>query len=277
MFFFSGNDINAMIDTMNEELKKLVIWLQVNKLKLNVKKTHFMIFSSNKRKYDYTNKLYLCNSEIKREQFTKFLGVMIDQNLNWKQQILHVKKKVARGLGIIRKARKYLNFDALKTLYHSFVYPYLDYCIEIFGSAKSSIIEPLCRMQRKAIRLITNSHYRADTAPLFERCKILTLPEIHVFKTALFMYRIHHDVAPVSFDNMFVRNSQIHNYDTRSRSKYHVPAFNLDTMKLSIRVKGVYIMNFVNSNVDAFCSFASFKISLRKFLLGNEAVANIIP
>ena len=132
-------------------------------------------------------------------------------------------------------------------------------------------------MQRKAIRLITNSHYRADTAPLFERCKILTLPEIHVFKTALFMYRIHHDVAPVSFDNMFVRNSQIHNYDTRSRSKYHVPAFNLDTMKLSIRVKGVYIWNFVNSNVDAFCSFASFKISLRKFLLGNEAVANIIP
>ena len=275
--FISGNDINAMIDTMNEELKKLVIWLQVNKLKLNVKKTHFMIFSSNKRKYDYTNKLYLCNSEIKREVFTKFLGVMIDQNLNWKQQILHVKKKVARGLGIIRKARKYLNFDALKTLYHSFVYPYLDYCIEIFGSAKSSIIEPLCRMQRKAIRLITNSHYRADTAPLFERCKILTLPEIHVFKTALFMYRIHHDIAPVSFNNMFVRNSQIHNYDTRSRSKYHVPAFKLDTMKLTIRVKGVYIWNFVNDNVDAFCSLASFKISLRKFLLGNEAVADIIP
>ena len=86
-----------------------------------------------------------CNAQIKMEKFTKFLGVIIDQNLNWKQQILHVKKKVSRGLGIIRKARKYLNYDALRTLYHSFVYPYLDYCIEVFGSAKSSVIEPLCR------------------------------------------------------------------------------------------------------------------------------------
>ena len=103
--------------------------------------------------------------------------------------INYFKKKVARGLGIIRKARKYLNFDALKTLYHSFVYPYLDYCIEVYGSAKNSIIEPLCRMQRKAIRLITNSHYRADTAPIFEKCKILTLSQINVFKTALFMYQ----------------------------------------------------------------------------------------
>ena len=95
-----------------------------------------MIFSSNKRKYVYKNELFLCNSEIKMEKFTKFLGVMIDQNLNWKQHILHVKKKVSRGLGTIRKARKYLNYESLRTLYHSFVYPYLDYCIEVFGNEK---------------------------------------------------------------------------------------------------------------------------------------------
>ena len=275
--FLSGNDIDALIDTMNEELKKLVVWLQVNKLKLNVKKTHFMIFSSNKHKYDYTKKLFLLNTEIKMEKFTKFLGVIIDQNLNWKQQILHVKKKVSRGLGIIRKARKYLNYDALRTLYHSFVYPYLDYCIEVFGSAKSSIIEPLCRMQRKAIRLITSSHYRADTVPLFEKCKILTLAEIHVYKTALFMFRVHHNYAPVPFKHMFVKKSQIHNYNTRSKSNLDVPAFRLDTMKLSIRVKGVYIWNFVYDNVNAYCDLDTFKFSLRNFLLNNVAVLDIIP
>ena len=69
-------------------------------------------------------------------------------------------------------------------------------------------------MQRKAIRLITNSHYRADTVPLFENCKILTLAEIHVYKTALFMFRVHHNFAPVPFRNMFVKKSEIHNYGT---------------------------------------------------------------
>ena len=91
--FLSGNDLDLMIDIMNKELEKLVVWLQVNKLKLNVKKTHFMIFSSGKRKYEYTKKLYICNSEIEVVKFTKFLGVIIDQNLNWKHHILHVKKK----------------------------------------------------------------------------------------------------------------------------------------------------------------------------------------
>ena len=180
-------------------------------------------------------------------------------------------------MGIIRKARKYLNYESLRTLYHSFVYPYLDYCIEVFGSAKSSIIEPLCRLQRKAIRLITNSHYRADTVPLFDNCKILTLAEIHIFKTALFMYRVHHNVAPVSFRNMFVRKSEIHNYDTRSRNNLDVPAFKLDTLKLSIRVKGVYIWNFVNEHVSASCDLETFKFNLRMFLLSNDDVSTVIP
>ena len=56
--FLSGKDIDKMIETMNVELSKLVIWLQVNKLKLNVKKTHFMIFSSGRRKIEFNKKLF---------------------------------------------------------------------------------------------------------------------------------------------------------------------------------------------------------------------------
>ena len=48
-------------------------------------------------------------------------------------------------------------------------------------------------------------------------------------------------------------------------------------MKSSIRVKGVYIWNFVNDNVDAFCSLGEFKVNLSNFLLNNVAVNDIIP
>ena len=66
---------------------------------------------------------------------TTFLGVIIDKNLTWKDHILCVSVKIARGLGMIIKARKYLNKAALMSLYYSFIYPYLTYCNQIRGTA----------------------------------------------------------------------------------------------------------------------------------------------
>ena len=66
--FISGKNTAELIRQMNEELEKLVIWLEVNKLKLNIKKTHFIIFSTTKQ----TITEQLC---IKQVDNTKFLGV----------------------------------------------------------------------------------------------------------------------------------------------------------------------------------------------------------
>ena len=44
---------------------------------------------------------------------------------------------ISRGIGIIIKARKYLNRKSLLDLYHAFVYPYLTYCIEVWGNLSS--------------------------------------------------------------------------------------------------------------------------------------------
>ena len=275
--FLSGNDIDQMIDTMNNELKKLVVWLQVNKLKLNVKKTHFMIFSSGRRKIEYSQKLFIGTDEIDVVTHTKFLGAIIDQHLTWEKHISHVKKKVAKGIGIISKARKLLNPKALRTLYYSFVYPYLDYCIEVWGSASKKHIDTIFRMQKKAIRIITMSAYKANTLPLFKKYKLLTLQEIHIYKVALFMYKVHHKIAPENFHEYFVENSEIHNYSTRGRCKLRVPAFRLEIMKMSIRVKGVYIWNFVYNYILPDCSFYSFRISLRNLLIGNENLQKIVP
>ena len=275
--FLSGKNLDQMIETMNEELAKLVVWLNVNKLKLNVKKTHFMIFSSGRKEISYSNKLFICNDEIKAVKHTKFLGAIIDQRLSWENHITHIKKKVARGLAIISKAKKFLNSTALKTLYYSFIYPYFDYCIEVWGSACKTRIDTLFRMQKKAIRIITMSHYRDDTIPLFDKCKILTLQEIHVYKAAIFMFKVYHKMAPMVFQEYFLRNHEIHDYSTRIQSKLRVPHYKLEIMKFSIRVKGVYIWNFVCDHISPDCSLNSIKISLRKLISGNKQIESIIP
>ena len=80
----SGKNLKILFNTLNDELKKVVDWLSANKLSLNVKKTHCIIFRLYKKKIDCNLKLLINSVEIRQVESTKFLGIIIDQNLTWK-------------------------------------------------------------------------------------------------------------------------------------------------------------------------------------------------
>ena len=74
----------------------------------------------------------------------KYLGVILDNKLNWIEHIGYVKNKVAKGIGIICKARTFLGRKALLTFHNTFIFSYLIYCVEIWGCAKkNALIFPL--------------------------------------------------------------------------------------------------------------------------------------
>ena len=68
----------------------------------------------------------------------KFPGIVIDSNLSWNGHIHLIRKKIVNGNGIINKAKYSLNIDSLLTLYNSFLYPYIIYGIEVWGSSSKS-------------------------------------------------------------------------------------------------------------------------------------------
>ena len=118
-----NKDPTILQDEINADLCKISDWLKANRLSLNIKKTHFMVFTNKNTPIDI--KLSIDGTEIHSVEHTKFLGVLIDKKLNWNKHISYISGKVARGLGIIIKARKYLPKDAMLSLYYSFIYPYL--------------------------------------------------------------------------------------------------------------------------------------------------------
>ena len=120
---------------MNKELQNIEEWLNVNKLSLNVRKTRFMVSFSSRRFVPVVSNLVINNSPITRIYTAKFSSVFIDVRLTWKNHIQHIKSKISRGLGVLFKARQVLNSATLLTLYYTFIYPYISYCIEIWGSA----------------------------------------------------------------------------------------------------------------------------------------------
>ena len=144
---------------------------------------------------------------------TTFLGVIIDKNLTWKDHLLCVSGKIARGLGMIIKARKYLNKAALMSLYYSFIYPYLTYCNQIWGTAYPTHQTKLIVIQ--AVRIIAGAKYRTPTDALFSDFGILQFVDVNIYLTMLFMFRVHNNMVPDQFQMMFSYNRDIHPYVTR--------------------------------------------------------------
>ena len=98
-----------------------------------------MLFTNKKRK-DHDLNIMIDGTKIEEVKKTKFLGVIIDNKLSWQD---HVASKVSRGMGMIIKARNYLNRKSLLTLYYTFVYPYLTYCNHIWGNIYQSNLKRL--------------------------------------------------------------------------------------------------------------------------------------
>ena len=74
--------------------------------------------------------LILNGNVVKRVTSTKFLGIIVDDQLKWKQSD-YIKNNFFKSIGIINKARNYVNRHTRRNLYYTFVYPYLIYCVEV--------------------------------------------------------------------------------------------------------------------------------------------------
>ena len=145
---------------------------KINKLSLNIKTTHFMYFSA-KNKPSPCISLQIDGEALAEVNKSKFLCVIIDNKLSWKDHISFVCRKGARGIGVISKTRKVLHNESMKCLHYSFIYPYMIYCNQVWGSVCKTNLEPLLILQKKVTRIIPGVHPRSPSEPLFITLKFL--------------------------------------------------------------------------------------------------------
>ena len=133
--------------------------------------------------------IYIEGKKLEIVDHTKFLGVILDTNLSWKDHITYLSKQISKSIGIISIARKRLNKQTLIHLYHAFIYPYLTYCVLIWGNSPASVLWPILRLQKLALRIIANLPFRTSSLPFCKEHMILRLPEIYTHNASIFMYK----------------------------------------------------------------------------------------
>ena len=218
--FLSGSDVLQIESDLNSELKRLSKWLESNKLSINIKKTHYILFSLSKNIRNTSFNININESTIEKVQSTRFLGVYIDDKLSWSPHINHVCGKLRKSIGILKRVKQLLNEKTLLTLYYTMLYPYLTYCHLIWGKASQSNLKRITILQKKALRIICGEGFLAHTQPLFQRTKIIKFEELYVYFTLLLAYKIRNNLLPISFRrqiNLHLRDERTHDHPTRSR------------------------------------------------------------
>ena len=164
-------DQNNIIISLFIDLKKAMIWFKSNKLSLNTQKTFYMVFHRARLKTigNSSMDIIMDNQVLTKVNSTKYLGIIVDHKLNWIDHITYVKAKISKGIGIMYKARKYLNKNTLKNLYHAYIYPYLTYCVEAWGCASKCHLNSLFLLQKKILRIMTFSPYLCTYRPLIQK------------------------------------------------------------------------------------------------------------
>ena len=264
--FAKSKDLHTLVNNINVELKIIFEWLNSNMLSLNVDKSNFMVFKP-KGKFADNICIYINNTKINEVSSSKFLGVIIDNKLNWSQHINYIKNKIAKSVGIIVKARKVFDQPTLLSLYNSLIYPYISYCIHVWGNAPNCYISGLIVLQKKAVRIVSGVPPRTHTKPLFEDMNILTISQIFNYSLGMFMYKVVNHMMPPLFNHLFISTSNVHEHHTRQSDRLYVPLCPTTRSQRGIRYQGTSIWNLLSRKFDVSCKISTFKKYLKKFIL----------
>ena len=129
--------------------------------------------------------------------------MLIDDQLSWKHHINYVRSKIAKALAYISTSKKSLPREVKKLLYKSIVESQYNYCLSVWGGASDTLLDPIIKLQKKAIRLVTESKYNAHTEPLFERTKSLKFKDIYHLRCAELAMRVVKGTASPGLSQCF--------------------------------------------------------------------------
>ena len=175
--FISADNSDNLKQITETELEKIEKWFTANKLTLNHNKTRVMMFSPEEVSIKLNNvELDKCGNN-KQEKSFNMLGILLDQKLNWDQQIEKVRSKIETTCYLLRKVRHLVNHKTKQMLWNAFANCHINYGITIWGHSCGPVMKNLGKSIKKSLRLIAPNLFH--TEPLMKKYNILSLQDTY--------------------------------------------------------------------------------------------------
>ena len=270
--FCSNKKIRPLFLKANLELRKISEWFRANKLSLNEDKSRFTLFLATLFLPLRLPALKINDYEIKRSSSIKFLGILVDEHLSWIDHIDTLENKLSKNLGLLYKAKPFLNTKAMKSL-HFLTYGNIAWCSKLMTKLKKNFSK-----QKQAIKTIsmTSLDYKnLKSEEIMDRFGIiLIIYKSNIYHTVNLMFRLKSNTIPEAFRT----KCQIaqHNYATRyNENNFEEPKITFKATKFAIPSRGHRLWNkHTDRFVKTITSALLFKAKLKEYLVKLRNVTN---
>ena len=214
------SEIERSLNTVNK-------WCIQNNMLINPTKTTCMFIGTAQRiaTCTVTNELninlenqFIKNVNTKKLLGIYILGIYIDNNLDWKEQVDHICKNINSRLFLLSKIKIYLDKKSRILFFNSYILPIFDYCSNVWGNLNDEGIQRITKLQKRAARIILDAPFLTPTRELFENLNWLSFCDRISYNKLVLVHKILHDKTPNYLKKLCIPSSKVHTRNLRSVS-----------------------------------------------------------
>lgn len=258
VIYVMDDKIETIIETLNDELKKVCQWLDNNSLQLNTDKTKMMII---KNKYCRANctgnvDVKINNVVIQKVKQFKYLGCIVDENLLFTDHCKYITNKIAKKINVLGR----MSWAKL-TVYKTIIAPHFYFCSTLLFLMNNSDIETLQKKQNRALRIILGCNRYTKRVDMLNCTNLLSVRQTITYNTMTFIYKMVNYLLPDHLLSNCTFVKDMHEHNTRSRNNFYLNRVGTNYGQNSLFYKGLKEYNELPDHVKACDSLVSFKSS----------------
>ncbi len=239
-----------------DTLVKLVKWFSANHLTINMEKTSFNVYSNKKHNVE---ELIFSGNKVCRSVVSRYLGILLDEGLTWSNHIEDVCNKLMKLTYVFRSLARFIDKSMACQLYYAYVYPYITYGIEMYGTACKKYISKLQIMQNRLLKILTCKPYRYNSLQLHNELKILTVNSVYSLYVNVFVFKQYNHMLPNIFNQYYQTNECLRGCSTRQSSDFYVPKYKTTFGSKSTKIIGSKLWNSTPKIFKCALSVKTFK------------------
>ena len=190
VIYISHSDYMTAVHLIQNDLAGVHAWCDSNKLTINCKKTKFCLYGMRSiirigKMLDI--KLSLNNQILEQVCSYKYLGLILDEHLNYNKHIKEMNKLVAHKLYLMSKIRKYITETACINIFKTMVLSLIEYCDIIYAGTSQGNLTNIDNLFYRGLRICVNNQAHLSKNELITKCKIAPLKDRRLSHLLIFM------------------------------------------------------------------------------------------
>jgi len=262
----NGNTPNLAFSNLQETINPMDDWYYENWLSVNYAKCNAMLMSMRKIDSSLYKAPTLSDEEVDIVDSAKYLGLILDSNLHWDEQINYITKKVSAKLYVLKQLSYSMPSELVASIYLTCVQPHLEYACTVWGHFLPKDSNRIQRLQNMAARIVTHN-YDYKYCRGFDIVRDLgwqTFDDRLKYLTCSLVFKALNGLAPANICNMFTMQENGYNTRSAAANKLHVPFARTVKFSKSLQIIGPQLWNQLDKSIRDSTTIEQFQSKYKK-------------